>query len=100
MSSTSRTAAAAVAGQIRADREHVVAEIRAGRSTLDASTAGVEIDQVKVVVLAESVPGVGKVRARSILDSLGIEHAARWGELGDRKGALAESLRAARGGDA
>ena len=90
----------ALAEHIRASREHVVAEIRAGRLVLDGAAEGDDIDQVKVVVLAESVPGVGKVRARSVLDSLGIEHATRWGELGCSRNALVAALTAVRGGDA
>lgn len=36
---------------------------------------------IKVVVLAEKVEGVGKVRARRAMESLGIVEDARWGEL-------------------
>ena len=100
MSPSPRAAASALAEHVRASRAHLVAEIRAGRQVLDGTSAGEDLDLVKVVVLAESVPGVGKVRARGVLDSLGIAHAARWGELGDQRSELVAALTAVRGGDA
>ena len=36
---------------------------------------------IKVVVLAEKAKGVGKVRARRAMESLGIVEDARWGEV-------------------
>ena len=72
--------------------------IRAGSLRLDALAEGPgtdEVDQVKIVVLAEAVPGLGKVRARQVLDALAIAHGTRWGELGDRRQHLIEALDAA-----
>lgn len=39
------------------------------------------VDTIKLVVLAEKVPAVGKVRARRAMQSLGIVEDARWGEV-------------------
>ena len=36
---------------------------------------------VKVVVLAEAMPGVGKVRSRRLLEAMGVAPDARWGDL-------------------
>ncbi|GAC1317427.1 MAG: hypothetical protein NVSMB16_13940 [Acidimicrobiales bacterium] len=70
-------------------------EMRLYRSWLrDQVSSGLSIDAlmteqestgrcttIKIVVLAEKVPGVGKVRARRAMQSLGIVEDARWGEV-------------------
>ena len=98
---SSSLAAATQAEHLRAVRAATVDAIRAGSLRLDALDEGPvshEVDQVKIVVLAEAVPGVGKVRARHVLDSLAIAHGTRWGELGDRRRDLIAALAAAASG--
>lgn len=94
------TSAASLAGHLRAAREELVRRISDGRLDLSAGSAGEDIDPVKVVVVAQAVPGVGKVRARQVLDRLGIDHNTRWGELGARRAALVEALVVSRDGGA
>ena len=36
---------------------------------------------IKVVALAQVVPGVGKVRSRRAMAELGVDEDARWGEI-------------------
>jgi hypothetical protein len=76
--------AAEVAAGIRRDREQLVAELADGTTELTAltgPTADPRAAAVKVVRLAEAVPGVGKVRSRRVLEQLGVPPEARWGEL-------------------
>ena len=50
------------------------------------------------MVLAEAVPGVGKVQARRIIDALGIDGRVRWAELsGDEVRRLVDALTGADG---
>lgn len=88
--------AATLAGQLRAAREALIRQIGDGRLDLSEAVAGEDIAAVKVVVVAQAVPGVGKVRARQVLDGLGIDHNTRWAELGARQAALVDALTAAR----
>jgi hypothetical protein len=70
-----------VAAETRQRRRDLVAAIATG----DVTPAGIADDErasdVKVVVLTEVVPGIGKVRARRIMSDLGVTSAARWGDL-------------------
>jgi S13-like protein len=75
-----------VAAQLKAAREELIGAIRRGDIHIDAPGETRETrDMTKVVSLTEAVPGLGKVGARKILDDLGIDHATRWGELGDQR---------------
>jgi hypothetical protein len=76
--------AAAVASSIRRDREQLVAELSdgtVGLAALVGPAADPRAGQVKVVRLAEAVPGVGKVLSRRVLEELGVSPGVRWGEL-------------------
>ncbi len=94
-----RDEAFAWAEQMRSHRAALVRDVGAGVLTIDdlfadlaagrGSGWGWGAGTVRVVVLAESVPGVGKVRARRAMESMGISEDARWGEVGpDRLRAL------------
>jgi hypothetical protein len=80
-----RRAAWAAGQRMRALRARLVSEVASGALTIDGllardpTSAGRET--IKVVVLAEKVPGVGKVRARRAMAELGIPEDARWGEI-------------------
>ena len=81
------------ARQLRGHRERLVKQVGAGEASLeqlfDQHDSDCRVGTVKVVVLAEQVPGVGKVRARRAMQALGIADDARWGEVGrDRLRAL------------
>ena len=73
--------ARSVAAETRQRRRDLVAAIATG----DVTAAGIADDErasdVKVVVLSEVVPGIGKVKARRIMSDLGVTGAARWGDL-------------------
>ena len=73
-------AAAEAAEAIRASRAAILDALRSGELRLEELESDAAA-QVKVVVLAESVPGVGKVHARRRLAELGLEDSDRWGEL-------------------
>jgi hypothetical protein len=80
-----RRDARAEAQEIRRYRSWLVGEVASGAVVLDGLFDQEDSNQhcgtVKVVVLAEQVPGVGKVRARRAMQALGIEEDARWGEV-------------------
>jgi hypothetical protein len=73
------------AHQMREYRGWLIGEVASGVIALegifDAHDMNKHRGTVKVVVLAEKVPGVGKVRARRAMEWLGIAEDARWGEV-------------------
>jgi hypothetical protein len=75
------TGAAERAALLRRQRAELVAGVADGTLPLGDLVASGRADLVKVVVLAEAVPGVGKVRSRRLLDALGVVPTARWGDL-------------------
>src|SRR5579872_3687642 len=86
------------AAEVRARRRELVAAVAGGAVGLAELASEQGADEVKVVVLAEVVPGVGKVRARRVLTALGIPDGARWGDLTpERSAALAAALDEIRG---
>jgi hypothetical protein len=67
--------------------------------TGELAVAGLDADEragdVKAVVIAESVPGVGKVRARRVLDAAGVPPSTRWADLSrEQRRVLVEALTA------
>ena len=77
----------------------MVAAVAAGEvELLDVERDGVP-GTVRVVRLAEAVPGVGKVQARRVLDALGILETTPWADVSDDQAAsLAGALKAAADG--
>jgi hypothetical protein len=75
------------ARRMREYRASLLAEARAGRLGLDGLLEQRQVSgswpTVKVVVWAETVPGVGKVRARRAMERVGIAPDARLGEVDD-----------------
>jgi hypothetical protein len=75
------------ARQMRGYRAWLLDETASGRLTLDGLLAQRPVSRdwatVKVVVWAETVPGVGKVRARRAMERVGIASDARLGEVDD-----------------
>jgi len=80
-----RRHACTTAEQMRLHRAWLIGEVASGAVTLDGlfaeQAATGRCDTIKVVVLAEKVPGVGKVRARRAMEAVGIVEVARWGEV-------------------
>ena len=87
--------ARAAAAAARERRAALLADVASGELAVGAIDADPRAAEVKAVVIAEAVPGVGKVRARRVLDGLGVPASALWGELpvGQRR-ELAEALTA------
>ncbi|GAA1147852.1 transposase [Kitasatospora gansuensis] len=82
-----RTAALAKAAEARRKRADVKNKLKhAGASLHDVIKAGKADDEVigkmKVSALLESMPGVGKVRAKQIMERLGISESRRVRGLG------------------
>ena len=90
-----RTAALAKAAEARAARAEIKARLKMGSMSLsDAlSSTDVNVGKLKVVSLLESLPGVGKVKARKIMDDVEIADNRRVQGLGaQQKAKLLELL--------
>ena len=74
-----RRAALAKAAQSRKVRAEFKAEVKSGqRHWLDAFTSDiVAIKKMRVKELLQSLPGVGEIRATTLLDRAGISHSRR-----------------------
>jgi hypothetical protein len=90
-----RAAALAKAAKARKDRAEVKNELKHGGLTLHAVLARGQADEtvgkMKVSALLESMPGVGKVRARQIMQRLGIAESRRVRGLGANQRAALEA---------
>ena len=79
-----RTAALAKAAEARAARAEIKARLKMGtlslREALDSSDPNV--GKLKVVSMLESLPGVGKVKARRVMSEVGIADNRRVQGLG------------------
>jgi hypothetical protein len=84
-----RRAALEKAAQARQKRAEVKERLKSGRMTLaqlfEAGDADEMIGKLKVVSMLESLPGVGKVRARRLLAELDISESRRVRGLGDNQ---------------
>ena len=90
-----RTAALAKAAEARAARAEIKARLKMGSMSLsDAlSSTDFNVGKLKVVSLLESLPGVGKVKARKIMDDVEIADNRRVQGLGaQQKAKLLELL--------
>jgi len=81
-----RTAALAKAAEARRERAEIKTRLKhSGASLHEVIKAGQENDvigKMKVSALLESLPGVGKVRAKQIMERLGISESRRVRGLG------------------
>jgi len=81
-----RSAALAKAAAARRQRAELKEKLKMGSTTLKELLDQAERDEVvgkmKVVTVLESLPGVGKVRARRMMESIGISEARRVRGLG------------------
>jgi len=82
-----RAAALAKAAQARAARADIKARLKMGSITLrEALNSDDEnIGKLKVVSLLESLPGVGKVKARKLMEEVGIAENRRVQGLGEQQ---------------
>jgi hypothetical protein len=90
-----RTAALAKAAEARAARAEIKARLKMGSMTLKEALESddVNVGKLKVVSLLESLPGVGKVKARRIMSDVDIADNRRVQGLGaQQKSKLLELL--------
>jgi hypothetical protein len=84
-----RKAALAKAGQARRIRAELKDRLKMGSVTLDEVLSLADKDDVvgktKVIAVLESLPGVGKVKARRLLEDVGIADSRRLRGLGDQQ---------------
>ena len=90
-----RSAALAKAAEARAARAEIKARLKMGSMTLAEvlSSSDGNVGKLKVVSMLESLPGVGKVKARKIMEDIGIADNRRVQGLGaQQKQALLDQL--------
>jgi hypothetical protein len=82
-----RAAALAKAAEARAARADIKARLKMGSITLREAlnSDDVNIGKLKVVSLLESLPGVGKVKARKLMEEVGIADNRRVQGLGEQQ---------------
>lgn len=90
-----RANALAKAAEARVARAELKSQLKAGTVTLAQALSSTSdtVGKLKVVALLESLPGVGKVKARKIMDDIGIADNRRVQGLGQQqKSALLDQL--------
>ncbi len=90
-----RAAALEKAAQARAARADIKARLKMGSLSLAEAldSSDTNVAKLKVVSLLESLPGVGKVKARRVMDEIGIADNRRVQGLGaQQRAALLEQL--------
>jgi DNA uptake protein ComE-like DNA-binding protein len=90
-----RAAALAKAAEARAARAEIKARLKMGSLTLKSAlnSGDDNVGKLKVISLLESLPGVGKVKARKIMEEIGIADNRRVQGLGTvQRQALLDSL--------
>ena len=90
-----RAAALAKAAEARAARAEIKARLKTGSMTLAEALASddTNVGKLKVVSLLESLPGVGKVKARKVMEEIGIADNRRVQGLGaQQRQALLDAL--------
>ena len=83
------------AAAVRLERSEIKARLKRGETDLATvikeGAVGDVVGKMKVSALIESVPGIGKVRAKQIMERLGIAEGRRVRGLGDRQRAALEA---------
>jgi hypothetical protein len=82
-----RTAALAKAAEARAARADIKKRLKMGSMTLAEALSSTDpnVAKLKVVSMLESLPGVGKVKARKVMDEIGIADNRRVQGLGEQQ---------------
>lgn len=95
LSPEQRAAALAKAAEARTARAELKSRLKMGSLSLSECLASTDstVGKLKVVSLLESLPGVGKVKARKIMEDIGIADNRRVQGLGaQQKASLLEQL--------
>ncbi len=95
LSPEQRAAALAKAAEARTARAELKSKLKLGSLSLAEALAAEDdtVGKLKVVSLLESLPGVGKVKARKIMEDIGIADNRRVQGLGQQqKAALLDQL--------
>lgn len=90
-----RAAALAKAAEARAARADIKARLKMGSMTLNEALDSDDpnVGKLKVVAMLESLPGVGKVKARRVMEEIGIAENRRVQGLGaQQRSALLDQL--------
>jgi hypothetical protein len=90
-----RTAALKKAAEARAARADIKARLKMGSMTLQEALDSDDnnVGKLKVVSMLESLPGVGKVKARRVMEEIGIADNRRVQGLGaQQRAALRQQL--------
>ncbi len=89
MSDEERAAALRKAGEVRTARAELKSLLKMGslsfREVLDRADSEEMVAKTKVLSILESIPGVGKVGARRMMEGIGIAENRRLKGLGDRQ---------------
>jgi DNA uptake protein ComE-like DNA-binding protein len=82
-----RAAALAKAAEARAARAEIKARLKMGSMSLSEvlSSSDVNVGKLKVVSMLESLPGVGKVKARKVMEDIEIADNRRVQGLGGQQ---------------
>jgi ERCC4-type nuclease len=84
-----RTAALKKAAEARAARAELKERLKLGSMTiaqvLERADTDVTVGKLKVLALLESLPGVGKVKARRLMEEIGIAESRRVKGLGPQQ---------------
>jgi len=86
LTSEQRAAALAKAAKVRKDRAQVKKDLKEGTlslaDALDRAATDEVIAKMRVLVLLESLPALGKIKARRLLEQVGIAESRRVKGLG------------------
>jgi len=89
LSDEARRAALAKAAAVRRERAELKVQLKAGEVSLaaliDRAATDDVVGKMKVLVVLESLPGVGKVKARRTMDEIGIADSRRIRGLGEQQ---------------
>jgi len=84
-----RRAALAKAAEVRRARAELKEKLKMGSLTLkellDSAEGDDIVGKMKVIAVLESLPGVGKVKARRTMEEIGISESRRVRGLGDQQ---------------
>lgn len=89
LSDDQRKAALEKAGEARRERAELKEQLKQGTvglaDVIELAEANEIVAKTKVLTILESLPGVGKVKARRLMESIGISESRRLRGLGEQQ---------------